>query len=323
MVVSMISSSNLLTCALIVFVVAFVVDRIRAFCRLSHVPGPALGAFSKFWMISACTGGRSHLLVAEVNAKYGSLARIGPNNLVTSDPDLTRRMNAPRSEYRRGDWYNAMRVKPGSNNVLSERREDRHKELREKMAQGYSGKENPGLEQSIDGRVLDLVNLVERKYISKGTSLKKMEFALIAQFFTLDVISGIAFDSVFGDLVEGEDKFEYVKTTEENLPILIFMAIVPQIHQFLEKSYLMRLLAPNAKDRAGLGKVIGIAQQKVAKRFEPDRRKGEDWDMLGSFIRHGLTQEEAESESVLQMFVETKSFAYGKDHLVSADKFSH
>jgi cytochrome P450 len=239
MLVSMTSSSALLTCALILLVVVFTVDRIRTFRRLSHIPGPTLGAFSKVWMIRACTAGRNHLLVAEVNAKYGSLARIGPNNLVTSDPDLIRRMNAPRSEYRRGDWYNAMRMKPGFNNVLSERSEDRHKELREKMAQGYSGKENPGLEQSIDGRVLDLVNLIDRKYISKGTSLKKMDLARIAQFFTLDVISDIAFDSAFGDLVEGEDKFEYIKITEENLPILILMAILPQIHQFLEKSYLM------------------------------------------------------------------------------------
>jgi hypothetical protein len=66
--------------------------------------------------------------------------------------------------------------------------------------------------------------------------------------------------------------------------------------------------------------VIGIAQQKVAERFEPDRRKGEDWDMLGSLSHHGLTQEEAESESVLQMFVEPKFFTYGKHRLVSAEE---
>lgn len=42
-----------------------------------------------------------------------------------------------------------------------------------------------------------------------------------------------------------------------------------------------------------------VAKEAVAERFgadEEDRR-----DMMGSFIRHGLTQKEAESESTFQM----------------------
>jgi hypothetical protein len=44
-----------------------------------------------------------------------------------------------------------------------------------------------------------------------------------------------------------------------------------------------------------------VAKEAVAERFhagKTDRR-----DMLGSFIRHGLTQKEAEVESTLQMYV--------------------
>ena len=312
MALSTVFYPTLLAGAIAILLVAFIVDRVRSYRRLSHIPGPTLGALSKYWMLRATTSGRNHLLVAEVNAKYGRLARIGPNNLITSDPDLIRRMNAPRSDYRRGDWYNAMRFKPGFDNTLSERREDRHKELREKMAAGYAGKENPGLEQTIDERLLDLVALIERNYISEGTSLKRMDFARIAQFFTLDVISDVAFGVPFGDVKDDEDKFEYIKTTEENLPVLILMAILPQIHRFLETTYLMALLAPSAKDKLGLGRIIGIAQERVEDRFRPEAKGIQQWDMLGSFIRHGLTQEEAESESVLQMFVD----ALNKAHFV-------
>ena len=302
---------TLLACAIAIFLFAFIVDRVRTYRRLSHIPGPTLGGLSKFWMIRACTSGRNHLLVADVNAKYGRLARIGPNNLITSDPELIRRMNAPRSPYRRGDWYNAMRMKPGHDNVLSARREDKHRELREKMALGYSGKENPGLEQSIDKHIINLVNLIERKYISEGTSLKRMDLARITNYFTLDVISDVAFGSPFGDVKDDEDKFEYIKTIGENLPLMVLMAILPQIHGFLEKSSLMALLGPNAKDRVGLGRIVGIAREKVEERFRPEEKGIQHWDMLGSFIRHGLTQEEAESESVLQMFV------YARRRLIS------
>jgi hypothetical protein len=50
--------------------------------------------------------------------------------------------------------------------------------------------------------------------------------------------------------------------------------------------------------------VCRIAQEIAEKRFPP--KEGEVYqDMLGSFIRHGLTKEEAESESVTQMYERT------------------
>ena len=43
-----------------------------------------------------------------------------------------------------------------------------------------------------------------------------------------------------------------------------------------------------------------IAKNVVGKRFGPDKIVRQD--MLGSFIAHGLTQQEAESETVLQVY---------------------
>ena len=48
---------------------------------------------------------------------------------------------------------------------------------------------------------------------------------------------------------------------------------------------------PNAERR--------VAKEVVGKRFGP--HKVEQQDMLQSFIRHGLTQDEAESETLLQV----------------------
>ena len=42
-----------------------------------------------------------------------------------------------------------------------------------------------------------------------------------------------------------------------------------------------------------------ITKEVVAQRFGPDAK--DQRDMLGSFIRHGLTRDEAESETILQM----------------------
>jgi hypothetical protein len=56
----------------------------------------------------------------------------------------------------------------------------------------YSGKEIDTLESDIDERVLELVALV------KSYNSAPMDFAHIAQFFTLDVLSQLAFGDKFG-----------------------------------------------------------------------------------------------------------------------------
>jgi hypothetical protein len=51
-----------------------------------------------------------------------------------------------------------------------------------------------------------------------------------------------------------------------------------------------------------------VAKEVVAERFGPNKKVQKD--MLGSFIAHGLTQEEAGSESLLQMLVLFVSFPF-------------
>lgn len=126
---------------------------ITSYWKLRHIPGPRLAGFSELWLFSATAKGNLYLTVYEVLRKYGtnlrctrsrnlgptkysylgSPARIGPNMIVTDDPESVREMTAARSPYRRGHWYDAMRFDPRINNTLSERDEKRHNDLRSKM----------------------------------------------------------------------------------------------------------------------------------------------------------------------------------------------
>ena len=64
--------------------------------------------------------------------------RVGPNELITDDPELMRKMMAMRSPYTQGPWYTAMRFDPACDNLFSMRDEDEHTKLRLKMAFGVS-----------------------------------------------------------------------------------------------------------------------------------------------------------------------------------------
>jgi len=61
-----------------------------------------------------------------------------------------------------------------------------------------------------------------------------------------------------------------------------------------------KLMLPSDKDTIGLGKLIGIAKDVAAKRFGPDKK--DQKDMIGSFVRHGLTEREIQGEILMQIF---------------------
>jgi hypothetical protein len=68
----------------------------------------------------------------------GPLVRIGPNEVLSTDPVVLRNMSAVRSNYTKGDFYSSGRIVPGVDNVVSERDEAKHKFMRVKMAPGVS-----------------------------------------------------------------------------------------------------------------------------------------------------------------------------------------
>ncbi|RDW73551.1 hypothetical protein BP6252_07458 [Coleophoma cylindrospora] len=234
----------------------------------------------------------------EVNQKYGRLARIGPNDLVTSDPEVMRRMLAVRSPYRRSDWYVGMRFDPSRDNIESVMDDNLHTSLRLKMAAGYSGKENEDLEATIDRNIQALIGLIKTKYLSTDLESKPLDFGRKAQYLTLDVISDVAYRGAFGYLATDSDMYDYIKETEKVLPAALMVTVFPWLNWVLQLS-IMKAVMPSDKDPLGLGKIIGITKKVVSERFGPDKKVQRD--MLGSFVAHGLSQEEAESETLLQI----------------------
>jgi cytochrome P450 len=266
--------------------------------RLSHIPGPFWASISSFWMIRQSLKGRLALATKELTDKYGPLVRVSPTDVVTCDPDIVRRTTAVRSEYTRGPWYDAMKLEPGRDNLFSLRDEAAHMKLRNKMAAGYSGKENESMQGTVDEQVAAFINLIERKYVSTATEYRPMDFALKTQYFTLDVISALAFGKPMGYLDQDADLHDYIKITTTYIPFMMALANVPWLANLLH-SRLMRGLLPKESDKLGFGAFINVARKVVAERFASESKPKSD--MLGSFIRHGLTPEEASSEALLQI----------------------
>lgn len=111
------------------------------------------------------------------------------------------------------------------------------------------------MESTIDREVLSFVNLIERKYVSEGGQYRPMDLSKKAQYFTLDVITSLAFGQKFGYLDQDTDVHAYIKMTEDNMPVMMILSVFPALARLLQ-TRLLRWLMPSEHDVVGFGKFI-------------------------------------------------------------------
>lgn len=212
------NASNLVPVAVLGFLVYLLLSSILTYRRLRHFPGPFLASFSYLYMLRVWISRRQSASHKDLNRIYHSrFVRIGPNDLITDDPEFVRRMNSARSRYGRSSWYAPTKLNPYEDSLVNMLDVKEHDRLKAKMSLGYGGKESPELEIGIDEELEALVGLIRRKYISVGSVLKPFDIATAAQFFTLDAITRMAYGKAFGYLANEEDVFGYMKATETGM----------------------------------------------------------------------------------------------------------
>lgn len=124
------------------------------------------------------------------------------------------------------------------------------------------------------------------------------------QYFTLDSITRIAFGEAFGYLATDSDVYGYIESLELMMPRLSMVNDIPLLRNALFSKWWLLLTGPSKTDARGWGKLLAVAERVVAGRF--DDKNGEDGvvhrqDMLGSFIRRGVSQTQCETEVLLQI----------------------
>ncbi|KAI9647240.1 hypothetical protein NHQ30_003623 [Ciborinia camelliae] len=257
-------------------------------------------------MLRAALSGRIPQALNDVCETYGPLARIGPNDLICSDPDVIRRMSTAKLGYRRSKYYSSFALNPERDTMLSTRDEKIHADLKSKTAAGYTGKDVENLEQSIDRQINAFVSLIEQKYLSTSTDFRPVDFAEKVQYLTLDAITDVAFGKPFGCLGKDGDIYDYIKSVDELLPAAVIGGIFPWMFS-LSGSFILKPFLANENNKFGLGKMIQVAKDIVAERFGESKKIQND--MLGSFVAHGLSEEEACSETLLQVVAGTDTTA--------------
>lgn len=100
-----------------------------------------------------------------------------------------------------------------------------------------------------------LIKLIDTKYITTESEYRPLDFGRRAQYFTLDVISTVAYGSPFGFLSTDTDVYQYIETSEKVIPAAMMVTVLPWLNGLL-KSPLMKSLMPSENDPIGFGKII-------------------------------------------------------------------
>ncbi|KAI0023898.1 cytochrome P450 [Xylariomycetidae sp. FL0641] len=281
---------------------------VRSWYRLRHVPGPFLASISSLWLVRNALSGRLHEHLRKVGEDYGPLVRIGPNELLSTDPDVLRMMSAVRSPYTKGIFYETGRIVPGEDTVVSLRDEGEHRALRAKMGTAFGGKENEGFGfgAGIDRQILEFMKLLDTKYLSNAKEYRPVQFFQKVSFFTLDVIGDISFGSAFGYLREDHDMYRFNEMHEESLGFMNIVSVMPSLTKIFYTWPLSKLL-PSEGDQIGFGRLMGVAKSFVNKRLKPGAKPQKD--MMQAFIHSGMTPTELTQQVFVQIIAGSVSTA--------------
>ncbi|KAK8024315.1 pisatin demethylase [Apiospora rasikravindrae] len=238
--------------------------------RLRHIPGPWYTGLTSAWVGWVAYSGKAHTVYLGMSEKYGSLARIGPSALTTSDPELVKRMSNTKSMYGKSEWVDGHRLNPYHGTMFMVRDPIQHDKMKARLAPAYSGRDTPHLEQCVDQQVLNLHALIRRTYLSvpEDGVFRTMPLIDVISFFTLDVISKVALGSEFGCCAKNSDPYKFHEVLEEHVPKMGLTTDVPWIRRILYSSVGLRLFGPRETDKSGMGPLMKVTNDVVRSRRE-------------------------------------------------------
>jgi len=240
---------------LIALVVYYLVSTFLSWRRLCRFPGPRLASLSYAWLTYVVLSGKFNKLIGQQNRIYGGrMVRVGPNELLTDDPVILKRMSAARSPYRRSAMYSTLRILPNNDDLITELDTLKHDKLKAKVASGFAGKGDMNLERTVDRQVAKFINMIRTRYVSSGTTTKAMNFAKVAQYFTTDVISAITYGQPWGYMQTENDEYMFLHTLETVTPMVHSSGVNPYIRSLYQS--LMSWLEPRHAAGKGMGKFL-------------------------------------------------------------------
>ncbi|KUI71671.1 Pisatin demethylase [Cytospora mali] len=293
------SPTHIATVSAVAIFTYFVASTAYSWYRLRKVPGPFLAGITSLWTASVTSSGRDALIYQELAEKFGHLIRVGPNLLLTDDPETLRRMSGARSTYGKDGFYFASIKHPDHDTMFSTMNNSEHDRLKAQLAGPYGGRETLAMEPIVDTFMELAVQYFRDRCAKDPEATTVVNLAHVVNYLTLDIITRVAFGKELGFLQNDTDMYGLLAADRLALKTYTIPISVPWLRDITTSRWFLKLLGPKPTDKTGLGVAIGVAEKAVKKRFEPGAP--DEKDLLGAFVRHGLQPGPTLSEALFVM----------------------
>lgn len=219
---------------------------------LRHIPGPFLAGFTHLWLFHTALSGREPFTFHRLATHHSPsrLIRVSPTLLLTSDPEILRKMSATRSPYGKDASYHASLRHPDVDNMFSTTDIPTHDAKKAKLLGAYGGREFHVTEPIVDQMLERLIASLLRG------GPQTVNLCDTAPRFTMDVILRMALGKDLRYLDGTPDAYNLMKFTyATTMPFALALAI-PWFRDFVGSRFAKAFLAPKATDKAGIGPFI-------------------------------------------------------------------
>lgn len=258
--------SPLLVKALAVLVGYYLATTLYQWHRLRKVPGPFLAGFSDLWLLSTVWTGDQTGIYSDLAKKYGGgggLVRVGPNDLITDDLEILKRMSRARSPYGKDTFYRFTVRHPDHDNMFSTLDLAAHDRIKAKLAGPYGGRETVAMEPIVDELVEALIRHVREKARlgqdddDDGREPVTVDLAPISTYFTMDVITRVAFGKELGFLRTDSDVSGVLAELTKAVRGLAAPLAAPSLRAVMDTRVFQKLFGPKSTDSGGMGFLLG------------------------------------------------------------------
>ncbi|KAJ7639705.1 cytochrome P450 [Mycena polygramma] len=170
---------------------------------LSRYPGPAACKISKLWLTFVTSRGKLHIYIKGLHDKYGSVVRIGPNELSITDvsllPFILGANGMPKGPMWQGRKVTGKRGSAtGVGNLVGSRDSKLHAEARKSWSKAFTPAAIKGYEPKLNRRVVQLVEALGAH--TDGS----VDLSQWLSFFSFDFMGDVVFGGGFELLRDGD-----------------------------------------------------------------------------------------------------------------------
>ncbi|KAJ4304990.1 hypothetical protein N0V90_000518 [Kalmusia sp. IMI 367209] len=242
-------------------------------------------------------------LLTTANKQYGPITRIGPKQVLLSDPEAIRKVLRVGTDFKRGPWFDTFQLSPGNMSIVAERDPQRHKVIRHALNPSMSGQALSKMETIIDRNVKEWIQFIEAKHASQGHTYRPFDLSKSIKYLTLDAVVEASVGAKFSFFKSDSDPFGFLNQIEIGMMVQQFLSVFTELnglkHWLAKIPTIRNNIFPHRSHKKGIGRFMAALHDAIDdKRYARGKEDAHEFRMVDSWLSRGVTQEDAVYELV-------------------------